>query len=164
MNVIVRGPDIDKVLALRVAGMSVRNIAKELHCSIAQVNECLDRLVGTIDSNYRARALVVELERLDEVCRIFHVQMAKGDQGAATILLKAHERRCLILGLQAPASATIAFVEQQAIERERPSSVEKITAVLNRLCAPPIVDPIDLGDPTKLAKEPVAEEASAIGN
>jgi hypothetical protein len=105
----------------------------------AEVNACLDQLVKAIDSSYRSRAMAVELERLNEIIRVFHAQMKKGDQGAASIMLKAHERLCLILGLQAPASATIAFVEQQAIEREKPSSIEKISRILGQLCGPPKV-------------------------
>jgi hypothetical protein len=137
MNVIARGVDTDKVLALRVAGMSIRKIAKELNCTVSEVNAALDQLVNTIDGSYRSWAMAVELERLNEIIHVFYVQMTKGDQGAATILLKAHEQLCLILGLQAPASATIALVEQQAMERDRPSSVDKITAVLMKVSPRP---------------------------
>jgi hypothetical protein len=38
-------------------------------------------LVNAIDSSYRSRAMAVELERLNEIIRVFHAQMKKGDQG-----------------------------------------------------------------------------------
>jgi hypothetical protein len=51
---------------LRVAGISIDQIAREFGCTPAAINACLDRMVGGIDSGYRSRALLIELERLDE--------------------------------------------------------------------------------------------------
>jgi hypothetical protein len=157
MNVVVRGPDTDKVLALRVAGMGVRKIAKELGCTVAEVNAALDQVVNSFDGHYRSRAMAVEIERLNEIVQVFYSQMKRGDPGAATIVLKVHERLALLLGLVTP-SATITLVEQRAMERERPTSTARIAAILDRLCAPP---PMDFGNLTGPAKEPMVEGAEA---
>jgi hypothetical protein len=58
----------DAIIKQRIAGKSVRAIAKTQRCSVGQVNEAIDRWAASkIDDKTRRNTLALELARLDEI-------------------------------------------------------------------------------------------------
>jgi len=68
------------------------------------------------------------------------------NQGAALILLKAHERRCLLLGLCAPQSSVVEMESKNA-KSEAPVGLEKLERALLTISSsrpkPPDPEPDD---------------------
>jgi hypothetical protein len=58
----------DDIIRQRISGRSVREIAKARRCSVAQINEAIDRWTATsIDDKIRKNTLALELARLDDL-------------------------------------------------------------------------------------------------
>ncbi|MBO0757964.1 MAG: hypothetical protein J2P54_19130 [Bradyrhizobiaceae bacterium] len=63
--------DDDQIIAQRIAGKSVRSIAKLQGCSVTQVNQVIDAWAEeAIDDQLRMRSLCLELQRLDELMKL----------------------------------------------------------------------------------------------
>jgi hypothetical protein len=102
-----------KILALRLAGISVRKIAAEFRMNDAAVLESLDRSLPCLDAHTRARYLRESLAELDELKSWWHVR-AKDSAAAAAIVLKIAERRACMLGLDAPAAQRVEIITSQS--------------------------------------------------
>ena len=95
--------DDDEVLRARVAGRSVRRIAREHGCGEDTVNAILDQRASELmtDQSLR-RALMLELQRLDVYVETFHARAVEGDPVCGALCVKVSERRSSLLGLNAP--------------------------------------------------------------
>ena len=95
-----------KVLNLYRAGVtSYRRIAAALGCSHQTVKNYLRRALADLQREQKdvfAHAVAIESARLDKVQEAFWERAARGDVGAANLLLKVVARRCRLLGLDAP--------------------------------------------------------------
>jgi hypothetical protein len=90
--------------------------------TVPEVNEALDRRAGLITEHERARALSVEIARMDKIYSYFDKRAEGGDAAAGNICIKASERK----------SVAVARVEKVQPE---PSSFDKIRAAIDRLNA-----------------------------
>lgn len=127
-----------KVFAMRLAGSSSRAIATALGCSIDAVHASIVRMTGGVSPELRARTVMIELERLDDMQRGFY-ELAlpdpennrKPDAEAAGVVLRIQERRAKLLGLDQLPRGDAALEEMMRVGRE--TSTEKISRALDQL-------------------------------
>jgi hypothetical protein len=140
-NAIVAADEADhdeEILKMRIAGASPRAIAKQLGCSIGDVNRCVDRLAASIlDSRYRARTIALELERLDRLTMQFFQTALAGDTAAGSLLVKISERRGDLVGLNSPVKVDLIAQEPQP----RQTSTDRIMAAIDRIAGKQLPKP-----------------------
>jgi hypothetical protein len=114
----------------RLGGQSERDLARKFGLSMKEVWRAIDRALPTLDTAARARAIAIEYSRLDSLFATFFEKAKGGDAPAATVCLKIHERRAIMMGLEcAPRRDD---PTQAQIER-RMSSTEIIKRALDRI-------------------------------
>jgi len=126
----------DFILQERLSGRSVRSISKELHCTTAEVDQALDRVLPKIDNNAKLRIIALDLDRLDQLLKTFFTRaMEKVDAQAGLLVVKILERKAALLGLDSPQKLDIVQVQAQ----KEPSGHDKIKEAIMRLAnsAPP---------------------------
>jgi hypothetical protein len=116
-----------KILALRLAGVSIRKIGREYKMTDAAVLESLDRSLPCLDAHTRARYLRESLAELDELKSWWHLR-AKDSPAAAAIVLKIAERRAAMLGLDQPAATRVEIITSQSADS--PDSMAQLEAAL----------------------------------
>jgi len=105
----------DEVIRQRISGRSARAIAKAQATTVAEVNKALDRFTETtIDDKVRRHTLALELARLDELQETFYARALEGDVACGALITKIIERRCVMLGLYTPQTATLQIIEAAA--------------------------------------------------
>src|SRR5215467_1463712 len=123
--------DGEDIVQARIRGESVRSIAKRLSCTLAEVRKVLDRFAETtIDDKTRKHTLALELARLDELQETFYARALEGDVACGALITKIIERRCTMLGLYTPQTATLQVIEAEA---SRETSTDKISALIGRI-------------------------------
>jgi len=86
-----------QILKLRVSGLSVHQIARQLMLPQHEVLRRLDRNLPVLDASYRRRAITLSLLRLDELTETFHRQARGGDLEAGHLMVRLEaERRALL--------------------------------------------------------------------
>ena len=121
----------DVIIQQRISGRSARAIAKAQGCSVAEVNKALDRFTETtIDDKVRKHTLALELARLDELQETFYARALEGDVACGALITKIIERRCTMLGLYTPQTATLQIIEAEA---PRETSTERLRAAIERI-------------------------------
>jgi hypothetical protein len=92
----------DFILQERLAGRSARSISKELRCTVGEVNAALDRVLPQLDNAMRLRHISLDLQRLDELLKVFFARaVEKVDAQAGLLCVKILERKSAMLGLDA---------------------------------------------------------------
>ena len=133
----------DAIIQQRISGRSVRAIAKAQGCSVAEVNKALDRFTETtIDDKIRRHTLALEPARLDDLQETFYARALEGDVACGALITKIIERRCVMLGLYTPQTATLQIIEAEA---PKETSIDRIEAAINRIrgIKPPATDQDD---------------------
>jgi hypothetical protein len=121
----------DEIVQQRVSGRSARAIARAQGCTLAEVTRVLDRFTETtIDDKTRKHTLALELARLDELQETFYARALEGDVACGALITKIIERRCVMLGLYTPQTATLQVIEA---ETPRETSTDKISALIERI-------------------------------
>ena len=121
----------DEVIRQRISGRSARAIAKAQATTVAEVNKALDRFTETtIDDKIRRHTLALELARLDELQETFYARALEGDVQCGALITKIIERRCVMLGLYTPQTATLQIIEAEA---PRETSTERLRAAIERI-------------------------------
>ena len=132
--------DSDAIIQARIRGDSVLAIAKQFGCTVADVNDVLDRFASmTLTDKLRTHTLALELARLDDMQRVFEPAMKAGDIQAAALVTKFIERRCILLGLAAPPRVDPHILELQVVPAE--TSTERIRAAIYRIRKLPKPEP-----------------------
>jgi len=141
--------DDDLIVRQRIAGRSLRAIAKALSISVAEVNRAIDRWAETVvNPALRKQTLALELARLDEMQLRFYEHALEGDVPSGALVAKLIERRGVMFGLHTPQTAVLQIVDEA---KPRETSTDKIEAALNKL----------LADPSRKKSE-AAEDAQVI--
>ena len=133
----------DTILQQRIVGRSARAIAKAQGCTLAEVSRVLDHFTETtIDDKTRRHTLALELARLDELQETFYARALEGDVSCGALITKIIERRCVMLGLYTPQTATLQIIEAEA---PKETSIDRIEAAINRIhgIKPPATDQDD---------------------
>ena len=121
----------DTIIQQRVSGRSARAIARAQGCTLAEVSKVLDRFTETtIDDKTRKHTLALELARLDELQETFYARALEGDVACGALITKIIERRCTMLGLYTPQTATLQVIEAEA---PRETSTERLRAAIDRI-------------------------------
>src|SRR5262249_3233753 len=101
----------DEIVQQRISGRSVRAIAKAQSCTLTEVNRVPDRFTEkTIDDRTRKHTLALELARLDALQETFYARALEGDVACGALITKIIERRCVMLGLYTPQTATLQVI------------------------------------------------------
>jgi hypothetical protein len=128
----------DTIIQQRVSGRSARAIARAQGCTLAEVTRVLDRFTATtIDDKTRKHTLALELARLDELQETFYARALEGDVACGALITKIIERRCVMLGLYTPQTATLQVIEAEA---PRETSTERLRAAIDRIRGKPHQD------------------------
>ena len=131
----------DEIVQQRVSGRSARAIARAHGCTLTEVSKVLDRFTETtIDDKTRKHTLALELARLDELQETFYARALEGDVACGALITKIIERRCVMLGLYTPQTATLQIIEAEA---PRETSTDKISALIERIRGKTRDDPDD---------------------
>jgi hypothetical protein len=121
----------DEIIRQRISGRSARAIAKAQATTVTEVNKALDRFTETtIDDKVRRHTLALELARLDELQETFYARALEGDVQCGALITKIIERRCVMLGLYTPQTATFQIIEAEA---PRETSTERLRAAIDRI-------------------------------
>ena len=121
----------DTIIQQRVSGRSARAIARAQGCTLAEVSKVLDRFTETtIDDKTRKHTLALELARLDELQETFYARALEGDVACGALITKIIERRCTMLGLYTPQTATLQVIEAEA---PRETSTDRLRAAIDRI-------------------------------
>jgi len=124
----------DAIIRERIVGKSVRAIAQDHGCSIAEVNKALDLFaVATINAKVRTHTLALELSRLDELQSVFYERAKAGDVASGMLLTKIMERRSCLLGLNSPVRVDAQLLIDGEQARQQPTSTERIRAAIDRI-------------------------------
>ena len=119
------------IIQQRVSGRSARAIARAQGCTLAEVSKVLDRFTETtIDDKTRKHTLALELARLDELQETFYARALEGDVACGALITKIIERRCVMLGLYTPKTASLQVIEGEA---PRETSTERLRAAIDRI-------------------------------
>jgi hypothetical protein len=120
----------DFILQERLSGKSARAISKQLRCTVGEVDASLDRTLPKIDNDARRRYVALDLNRLDELLKVFFARaIENADAQAGLLVVKILERRALLLGLDSPQKFDVVQVQAQ----ETPSRHERIREAIMRL-------------------------------
>jgi len=133
--------DGEKIIAARIKGESVRDIAKRFKCSIEDVNQVLDIFTEqTLTNRLRSHSMALDLERLDKIQKVFEAQARQGDIKAAHLCVKICERREVLLGLCVPARVHHVHELLDGQDGESTSSIDRIRHAIERIRALPKPD------------------------
>lgn len=140
--------DSEAIIEARISGEPEHKIAKRFGCSYADVMDALGMYATrTLTGALRTNTLAIELARLERLHKRFeHQAIAEGDPQAAQIVLKAIERRSILLGIAAPPRHDPQLIEMQIQPKQ--TSTERIFAAIAAVKALPAqeIDP-ETGDP-----------------
>ena len=114
----------------RLAGISVRTIAKRYGVTEAEALAAMDRCLAPLDLQMRLRTLQLELDRLDEMENIFHASMLKGDHTSAHLMIRLKELRADYVGLRGPL-----WIDPTQLQVNEVNTTDKIQRVLDDLVA-----------------------------
>src|SRR5262245_25076859 len=91
----------------------VKRIADDFHCTVDEVNRTLDAHPIEVDRDkFLKRALGLQLLRLDELEEIFHSKaITDADVAAGALVVKIHERRATLLGLNPVTGHAVSIVQ-----------------------------------------------------
>jgi hypothetical protein len=90
------------------------------------VDASLDRTLPKIDNEARRRYVALDLNRLDELLKVFFARAIENvDAQAGLLVVKILERRALVLGLDSPQKLDIFFRCRQRNSLRRTSGLKR---------------------------------------
>jgi hypothetical protein len=124
--------DREAIVADAVNGETSKAIARRRSCSVKDFHEILDQHASEVLTPHnRARVLPIELQRLDELHRIFHKHAVETqDPASGTLCVKISERKACLLGLNAPVRLDATRLTDQQL---RKTSTQRIGEVIDQL-------------------------------
>jgi hypothetical protein len=121
-----------KVLHLRLAGIAIRKIGRELELSDKAVLASLDRALPQLTPEMRIWLYREDLARLDELMVHWYTQAKGGSTTATSLCVKLMERRSAMTGTDAPVRLDVVVERQTA---ESPGSTQLLLDMLNKIAA-----------------------------
>jgi len=147
----------EQLFRLRLAGRSVRHLAKQFGRSIEEVAEICERMCQPVSPAMRRAVLALDLERIEAVQQVFYTKAMDGDAAAGALVLKCQERRASLLGLDIPAAARSAGPVLVEIAAPVESTHDRIRAALAAIAAERLALPNGNGH----SEEPEPDESAA---
>lgn len=132
-------PDHDAIIPAAVHGRALGEIARSHDLTLAEVRSIIDAEAARAFSGEELRReLLLEARRLRELGqRYFDRAMADDDMNAANaaaIYIKASERLATLTGMNAPQNSAVTLINATPAAGQQ-TSTERLTAVINALCA-----------------------------
>jgi len=121
-----------RVMQLRLAGVSIRAIGKEFKLTDRAVISALDRALPVVTAVTRARYLRETLATYDYLQTCWYLQ-AKSSTSAAALVMEISKRRAQLLGLDAPQHVRLDPVQLVAGGKPDENSTEALLRELNRI-------------------------------
>jgi hypothetical protein len=126
-----------RAFALRVKGLSYRDIAAEMGCSVGWAYKLVSDELAKLQAESAEKAAElrqIELERLDGMLVAMREDIDKGDARKIETALKIMERRAKLLGLDAPTKQEVSGPDGGAIpiEDARSMLAERIAALAGK--------------------------------
>jgi hypothetical protein len=110
----------DVVIQLRQSGITFERIAELVgYQDRSSAHKAFQRSVRTREIEASDEVRWLELGRLEEYHRVLWPRMMRGDIKAGEFLLKVHDRRAKLLGLDAPTRLELTRTEDLQAEYER---------------------------------------------
>jgi hypothetical protein len=141
----------EEIFKARLAGRSVRKIAREFHVDVPQVETIIQRHLPTVDGRMRSVAFALELERLDGYL---------SDPQAGMICLKIGERFASLWGLDAPSQTKVDLVTS-GVEKVEVTSTMRIRAALELVAGKTQPDEIEAAF-QRIAADPLYQDDPAV--
>src|SRR5262245_50620899 len=122
----------EAIIADAVNGETDRSIARRYGCSVQEVHGILDEHASEVLTPHnRARVLLIELERLDELHRVFHKHAVETqDPACGNLCVKISERKACLLGLNAPIRLDATQLTDPQLQK---TSTQRIREVIDQL-------------------------------
>ena len=137
MSKVVNFADIDtraeQAFQLRLTGMAVRKIAKQLNMTEAETQRAIESQCTPLSAQMRKHALEIELARLDRMEEIFDPAMQEQNTAAGHLVLKIKEFRADLIGHR----AAVRIDATQIVQAEQLNTTDKIQKVLDEIAALP---------------------------
>jgi Holliday junction resolvase-like predicted endonuclease len=121
----------EQIAERRLAGDSVRAVARQFSCSIGEVHAAIERALE-INNEVRRRMVLVDAAKLDRLLAVFYEKGLAGCVQSAVAAVRIWERKHELLGLNSPQRLDI--VQLQVAEQ--PSGHQKIYEMIMRLARP----------------------------
>jgi hypothetical protein len=114
----------ESITAARIAGQSVRALARQYGCSRREIEEAIERRLDyTIDNAMRLKAIKLDVARLEALMLPFFIRATRDkDVPSGTLCCKLLERRALLLGLDSPTRVDVVRLQVA----EQPRSFDRI--------------------------------------
>ena len=124
--------DREAIIVDAVNGETSKAIARRHGCTVKDVHEILDAHASEVLTPHnRARVLSIELERLDELHRVFHKHAVETqDPACGTLCVKISEGKTCLLGLNAPIRLDATQLTDQQLQK---TSTQRIREVIDQL-------------------------------
>lgn len=124
-----------KVAKLKLGGISLRQIAQELGCSLGTVHSDLEavlaRTVDTADEHIRMER-DVSLGRCEVALRAIWPRICRGDVEAINAFVRLDQRRAKLLGLDAPTKQELSGPDGGPIPVAAQTSLEQKLKILEQ--------------------------------
>jgi hypothetical protein len=133
-NVTVIDDELDQdaeILRQRLAGLSVRRLARTFNISENRVLKSLDRSLPKLSPEVKVRLYREDLSRLDELLAAFYPLAKTGSSSAAQTCIKLIERRACMVGFDAPTKVDILVEKREGSG----NSTEDLLRELDRIVA-----------------------------
>ncbi len=104
-----------KALSLRRMGLSYADIAREVGCSKAVAISDVRTAIQSLHVEDATELRKIELARYDEMLFALDEKIAAGDPLAITTALNISQRRCALLGLDAPQAIEVVPSPQEEL-------------------------------------------------
>ena len=130
----------EAIVSARIAGVSLRELARRHQCSTSEIENAIDRRLDyELDQRQRLRLVKLSVERILSLMRPFF-DMAVKDTGvepstrisAAMLCCKLEERLSLLLGTDHPVQSRI-DVYQVSADQQPANSWEKLHSMILRI-------------------------------
>src|SRR5262245_42268037 len=152
----------EQLFRLRLAGRSVRHLAKQFGRSIEEVAEICERMCTAVSPAMRRAVLALDLERIEAVQQVFYAKAMDGDAAAGALVLKCQERRSSLLGLDVPAAARGAGPVLVEITPAPETTTDRIRRALEFVAAQRLSPPGSNGHGEEPAPNESAEPAGSM--
>jgi len=121
----------------RIAGKSVRALAKLHNCSGTEIEAAIDRKLNyELDQRQRLRLVKLSVGRIESLMSAFYERATKDrDVSAGVLCVKLEERLALLLGLDHPQQQRLDVYQVEP--REQPSDHEQIKNAIMTLSKGP---------------------------
>ena len=105
--------DVEGIYAKRIAGVSVKRIAKIFKTTEATINALLLERTKEVLSTENTRIMVgLESDRLDQFLEALWPKVMEGNEVAIGLSVKIAQRRAVLFGVDAPASHAVTIYQQ----------------------------------------------------